>query len=77
MEHAVDLLHRLAHGDAVGDVADHQLGRLGRVLPAAGGQVVENADFMSFGDQGIGEMRSDEAATAGDQISRHEGHSLT
>src|SRR5208282_3412641 len=76
MEHAVDLFHRLAHGDAVGDVADHQRGFLGRVLPAAGGEIVENADFVLFGDQGVGEMRSDEAATAGDQISRHEGHSL-
>src|SRR5665213_3062486 len=56
----------------IGDVADHQFGGFRGVFPMAGRKIVEDADVVAFGKERIGEVRSDEAAAAGDQISRHE-----
>ncbi len=72
MKDAVGAGDRVAHGDTIGDIADHQFGRFRRIVAMAGGKVVEDTDLVTLGEQGIRKMRADEAAPAGNQISRHE-----
>ena len=56
------------HGERVGDVAFDQLGVCRQVGAVAGGQVVEHADGVAVGDEGMAKMRADEAGAAGDEV---------
>ncbi len=40
---------------------------LGEVAPAAGGEVVNDGDRVAPGQKKVGEVRADEARTAGDE----------
>jgi hypothetical protein len=76
MEATVHACHRLAHSGPVGDVADHDLRRCGRVRALAGREVVKDANPVPARDQGIGQMRADEAAATGDKKRCHRSQAL-
>jgi hypothetical protein len=61
--------HCASDQGCIGDVADYQLdARIiqRQVAALAGGQVVENPYRMALGEQGVGQVRADEARAAGD-----------
>ncbi len=63
-----------AAGLEVPDVALDELEIPGdpcQVLRLPGREVVEDADLVAPPDQGLGDVRADEARSAGDQIPRH------
>ena len=55
----------------VRDVALDELGARLDVAQVAGGQVVDDADALAAGEQGLGEVGADEAGSAGDDVQGH------
>ena len=60
--------HGATDGCRVGHIAHHDLGTGRRVLALSGRKIIEDSDPVPGREQGIGEMRSDEATPARDQI---------
>ena len=68
MEAAGDTLHRLAQSGGIGDVPAHDLAGRVQVFEPAGGEIIQHAHPMAGTQQGIGQMRADEAGATSDQI---------
>ncbi|MNM78171.1 hypothetical protein D3C81_900620 [compost metagenome] len=67
MRHRLAAPHRFTQASGVGDIAFEQLHRRRQILALAGGQVVQHPHLEALCQQGIGQMRADEAGAAGDE----------
>ena len=73
MDDRVGAVERTAHGLGVADVADGELHLAAQVVRPRGtlvhllGEVVERPHAIAAREQGVGEVRADEARAAGDQ----------
>src|SRR5262245_35454750 len=73
MEAAGHAFHGARQQRRVAHIPHQQLGAGGKVLPLARGEIVQNPDALPRVGKGGAEMRTDEAATAGDEPKRHAG----
>jgi hypothetical protein len=75
MEAGVGPLHALVHQLRVADGPFDHLRlagghRVDHILEAAGAEVIEDEDAVAARDEGVGQVRTDEARPAGDQVSQ-------
>lgn len=69
-------VHGLATVVGVADIAFHQgearvMQRFRKVFPLAGGEIIESDDFISPGEEKVGEVGADKAGGAGDEDFMH------
>ena len=67
MKTAIDIVDGAAQHHRIGDVALDEFDAARQVFHAPMRQIVEHAHHMSARHQGLGQMRADESATAGDE----------
>ncbi len=67
MKDHVDTGHGRPHRRFVADVALEQIGVFRDVVPEAGREVVEHPDLGAPGEESVGQVRSDEPRSAGDE----------
>ena len=69
MEHVVDISARASACRRIGDAAldDLHAAKGREILALAGREIVEHHDVVSFSDEVLDEMRSDESGAAGDE----------
>ena len=67
VEDDVDAGHRRPHRRLVPDVAFDQFGVGRHVVGEAGREIVEHPDLEAFGQEPVGQVRPDEARSAGDE----------